>query len=599
MYTIHGIAVSTGIGIGKARILKEVTLSVSKEDINPSEIEQNIDLFNKSIQTIISEIDEFIGAYHSRGDKKTAEKIKNQNTKKNLTEDESIIETHKMILLDPEFHKEIKRYISEERMNLEKALYTHFTKTIDYFNNLNNELYADRAVDYDDVYRRLLMRIKKIDTNLQDEIEEGDVAVLDDIPPSMVSPFHKKGIAGIALRRGTKTSHSVIIARALGIPIITGIKHSHKIHNEDVLIIDAKNGKIIGNPTTEIIVEYQILEDQINHEKNILSGFKEISATTADCELIQLFTNIELPFEIDNILDLNTDGIGLFRTEFFYLDRKNLPEEVEQYEVYKMIAKKLGDKQFTIRTIDIGGDKVANWFSPPKEENPYLGCRGIRFSLKNKTIFKTQLLAILRASVYGKVQIMFPMIASIEEFIEAKEVLEECKNELRKKNIDFNEAIPIGTMIEIPSAAINSEILAKHSDFFSIGTNDLLQYTVAVDRNNETIANYYNPYSPAFLQLMMRAILSAKKYQKPVSICGELGNDHNFTAFLLCLGVREISVGSQHILGLKKHIRSINIMKGIPFLEDIQKCETIKDTELFINRLNNICIHNTRTFLVT
>ena len=573
MYRVEGYAVSNGIAIGKARVVKDKELIIPDFLIDISEVENCLLHFQNSLCAVIDDIDEFIKHFE-------------------LTEeDKNIIETHKMILLDPELHNSIKSLIKDDKMNLELAVYTHFTRTISYFRNLENELYADRAVDYDDVYKRLIFHIKKINNHILTDVSAGNIVIMEDVPPSLVSQLQKLGVIGIALQKGTKTSHSVIIARALGLPILTKIKHAHKIHNDDIIILDAKKGVIIGNPTKEVLKEYQELKEKIHLENDDLKGFIDLSAKTADCEIIKLLSNIELPIEIEQILRLKTDGIGLFRTEFFYLNRQNLPSEDEQYQEYRLIAQKLGQNPFTIRTIDIGGDKVANIYTKVQEANPNLGCRGIRYSLRYKNIFKTQLRAILRASVFGNVQIMFPMIASIEEFLEAKSVVEECKKELKAEKKAFDESISVGTMIEIPSAALYADVLAEHSDFFSIGTNDLLQYVVAVDRNNEHVAKYYNPFTPAFLLLIHKTIQSATKYNKPVSICGELANDKHFTAFLLCLGVRELSVGLEHTLDLKKHIRSINIQKGLPFLDEFSKCNTIKDTELFIKRMNSLCLY--------
>ena len=593
---IKGLSVSTGIALGKARFIKEKDLSIPENPIEEHEIDSHINLFRETIIAVIDQIDDFLLNFQINED------------------DKRIIETHKIILEDPELHKSIEKLIKEEKKNVEHALKIHFRFVVDFFKKLDNNLYSDRAIDYDDVYKRVIMYMKKIENIALNEIQEGDIILMDDIPPSWVSQLHRKKVVGIALYKGTKTSHSVIIARALGIPIVTGIKGAHKIYDGDFLILDACAGKIIIKPNIEIINKYKEQEQSIQKTNKQLESYKELSAKTVDCIDIDILSNIELSVETDQVIDLNSDGIGLFRTEFLYLNRQDLPSEEEQFLEYKMIIEKLGNKPITIRTIDIGGDKVAGWYSKYQrrltldkntengkvynetkyvkisEENPFLGCRGIRFSLQNKIIFKTQLKAILRASVLGDVRVMFPMISSLEEFLEAKEILNECKKELKNKNISFNDNIKVGTMIEIPSAVIVSDEIAKRSDFFSIGTNDLLQYTVAADRNNENVVNYYNPYNPAFLLLICKTVKSALKHNIPVSICGELANDMNFTAFLLCLGVRELSVGNQHILGLKKHIRTIDITQGKPFVKEIVKCSTKNETEMVIKKVNNMCV---------
>ncbi|MCK9329287.1 MAG: phosphoenolpyruvate--protein phosphotransferase [Candidatus Cloacimonetes bacterium] len=574
MYKIKGFPVSTGIAIGDAKIIKEKALVIEDFNINESQIDDELDKFHKSINAVIAEIEEFI-------------------TNFNITnEDESIIETHKMILQDPDFHDTIKNLIIKERKNLEQAIYLHFTRTIEYFKNLDNELYAERAIDYEDVYRRLIMHLKKIDNSILDNLSENDILIMNDIPPSLVSLVYQRKIQGLVLFKGTKTSHSVIIARALGLPLITGVKYPHKIHHLDKIIIDAQQGFIIGNPTQEVIKAYTKLKTDIIKENSELNTIKDLQTKTSNASSIKLLSNIELPIEIEHVLDLNSDGIGLFRTEFFYLNKQHLPTEEEQFNEYKNIALKLKNKIFVIRTIDIGGDKVAGWYSPDRETNPYLGCRGIRFSLRYTGIFKTQLRAILRASIFGNIQIMFPMISSIEEFLKAKEILDECCEELKNENKDFNQNIPIGTMIEIPSAAICSDALAKYCDFFSIGSNDLLQYTVAVDRNNESVSKYYTNYNPAFLQLITTTVKNAIKNNIPVAVCGEIASDKNFTAFLLNSGIKELSVGAEHSLSLKKYIRSIDSKKANLFIDEIYNCYTIEDSKNLINKINNISLFN-------
>ena len=574
MYKINGLSVSTGIGIGPAKKIKEKALIISDHIINDSEIEPCLAYLKKSINYLVKEIDDYIINFE-------------------LTKEYSdILETHKMILLDPELYKSIEKIVRTEKKNLEHAIYLHFMNTITYFKNLKNDFYAERAEDYEDIYRRLIIFLQKIDNSILNNIKKGDIIVINDIAPSLISDLNKIGIAGIVLSKGTKTSHSIIIARALGLPIITGIKQLHKIYQDTLLIIDANKGLLIGNPTKEIINKYESAIELFKDEKDKLTSFINKKSTTIDNININLYSNIELPIEIEQVLDLNSDGIGLFRTEFFYINKKKLPTEEEQFFEYKLLAEKLNNKPFIIRTIDIGGDKIAGWYSENKEENPYLGLRGIRFSLKYKNIFKTQLRAILRASVYGNVKIMFPMISSIEDFLEAVDILNECKNELINESKEFNENIPVGTMIEIPSAAIISDILVQYSDFISIGTNDLLQYTVAADRNNESVMKYYNPFTPAFLHLLLKIIKSSLKYNKSISICGELANDTRFTAFLLCSGVSDFSVGLEHILKIKKHISSIDVNKGISLINDFEKCSTIKDTENYINKINKLCYIN-------
>jgi len=572
MYQLPGLSVTTGIAIGKAVLIKDRTVQIEETEISEHQIEEELAFFKTTIDAVIVEIDQFIENFNL------------------INEDKNIIETHKMILQDPDFIASVENLVRKERKNLEQAIYIHFMRAIDYFKNLDNQLYAERACDYEDVFNRLMMHLKKIDSTVVDDISEGDIVVVSDIPPSMVSQIHKKGATGIILSKGSKTSHSIIIARALGLPIITGVKFQHIIHNDDVLILDAKKGFVIVNPSGESLKQFIELQKKIALETSELVDYIELIPTSANSEQIKILSNIDLPIEVDHILGVHSDGIGLFRTESFYIDRKNLPSEEEQYLTYKSVAEKLGERPFIIRTIDIGGDKVASWYAIEKEVNPNLGCRGIRFSLKYQSIFKMQLRAILMASAFGNVSIMFPMVSSVEEFTQARAVLQECKDDLHKANIAFNDNIPVGSMIETPSAAISSEALAKVCDFFSIGTNDLLQYTVAVDRSNEKIAGYYNHYNPAFLTLILKSVQSAKKYNIPVAICGEMAADTQFTAFLLNAGIRELSVGFDHTLKLKKYIRSVDTQKAVPYIEKLHDCLTLADTEGYINTINQICV---------
>jgi len=572
MYQLQGIAVTTGIAIGKAKLLKDRNVAVEEFEIDENQIEAELEFFKASISEVVNEIDQFIENFNL------------------INEDKTIIETHKMILLDPDFVISVEKLVRNDKKNLEQAIYIHFMRAIDYFKNLDNQLYAERACDYEDVFHRLMLHLKKIDSNVVDEIEEGDIVVVSDLPPSLVSQIHKKGATGIVMSKGSKASHSIIIARALGLPIITGVKFQHIIHQGDVLIIDSKKGFVLVNPVDHLFQEFIDLQKKIKREISDLIDYIELIPTSANSEEFKILSNIDLPIEVEHLLEVNSDGIGLFRTESFYNDRKNLPTEDEQYATYKSIAQKLGDRPLVIRTTDIGGDKVASWYTLEKESNPNLGCRGIRFSLKYKSIFKVQLRAILEASNFGNISIMFPMISTFEEFVEAKAVLDECKEELHRARVPFAENIPVGTMIETPSAAICADGLARVCDFFSIGTNDLLQYTVAVDRGNENIASYYNHYNPAFLTLILKTIQSAHKHKKPVAICGEMAADTQFTAFLLNAGIKELSVGVDHTLKLKKFIRSVDSKKGVPFVEKLYDCLTTSDAKNFIDRINEICV---------
>lgn len=543
MHSLNGVSVSSGVAFGKAVIIKERKIEFDERKIDKNEVDVELHRYDLAIKTLSKDIDDFIQQYAFS------------------KEDKSILETHKMILIDPEIYKGITSLVKDQLHNLEQAVTIYFNKTINFFKNLDNEFYAERSIDYKDSYERIMNFLLKIDSSLSDKIHEGSIIVTEDIPPSMVSELAKKKASGLILHKGNKTSHSVIIARALNIPVVTGIYYFHKIHEDDMLIIDAEQGLIIVNPDKITLEKYEEMKIKEDLEYELLKTIINCDSITQDNHKISLMANIELPTEINNVLNLNSDGIGLFRTEFFYINRALLPSEEEQFNIYKNIAVKLNSKPLTIRTIDIGGDKMANWYPHFTEDNPYLGCRGIRFSLKYPQVLKTQLKAILRASVFGNIKIMFPMISSVEEFKYAKKITYECMKELDEYFIDYNRDIKIGTMIEIPSAAILSEALAVESDFFSIGTNDLLQYTVAVDRNNESVSNYYNPYNPAFLRLIKMTVDAANQKQIPVSLCGELASDENFLPLLIKFGITEFSLSVHNLLKTKQSLKSINYEK--------------------------------------
>ncbi len=570
MQKLEGVSVSTGIAIGTAVILKEKKYDFEQRKINDLEIPEEIERYRSAVEFLCQEIDYNI------------EKIIS------VEEDKHIIEAHKLILSDPEIEIQVKDLICKQKHNLEYAVHLVYNQTISFFEKLENEMMAERSSDYKDVYHKLINYLTKRDSSIISKLKEGQIIVSEDISPSMISKLVEIGIKGIVLQKGARTSHSVIIARAMNLPIITGIYHLHKIHDDDRLILDAGMGLVIVSPNQEEEEFYIKLKSKHEEENHFLNKIISFECLSADSRKIHLMANIELPIEIDQVRNLHADGIGLFRTEFFYINRSVLPSEEEQFNVYKLIGEKMKSKPVIIRTIDVGGDKMANWYPNFKEDNPYLGCRGIRFSLKYPNVFKTQIKAILRASHFGNIQIMFPLISSLEEFMDAKNYVYECMRDLQKNDILFNNEIKIGTMIEIPSAALLSDSLAKKCDFFSIGTNDLLQYTLAVDRNNENVHQYYNPFNPAFIYLIMKTVESAKKNNIPVAVCGELAGDEKFIAFLLALGIEELSVSIYNILKIKQSIRSINISFIEQMVSSVCELTETKKMEDFLEKLDQM-----------
>ncbi len=537
MEIIKGIAVSSGIGIGYAKLVRKEKLLIKRKTIRNHEIENELLHFEKSVNHVVKDIDTLIeDLSHSKVNKE-------------------ILTTHKMILQDPEFSNKITKLISSELYSLENAINEHFSSLVELFNNMDNEYFSLRSQDYEDVADRLLGHLLKQEKDYFEKLDENSILIIENITPSGVTKAYEKKIKGFCTEKGSKNSHSSIIARSMNLPSVSGIsKILSIIKEEQLLIIDGSKGLLIISPDEKTLKEYRELHKREEDEKHKLQKLKNIESRTKDGKRILLMCNIEIPEEIELVLKYNSDGIGLFRTEFLFIGRIELPTENEQYEIYKKISKSCAPKPVIIRTIDVGGDKLSEILNIEHEENPNLGCRGIRISLENIPVFKTQIKAILRANSKGNVKIMFPMISSVDEVIKAKEVIEICKNELKKEKIAFNPEIEIGAMIEVPSAAITSDLIAEECDFLSIGTNDLIQYTLAVDRDNQTVVSYYQPNHPAVIKLMKTTIVNAHKKGVKVAICGEMASELEFIPILIGLGIDELSVSPGKILLIKKEI---------------------------------------------
>ncbi|MFA5499167.1 MAG: phosphoenolpyruvate--protein phosphotransferase, partial [Candidatus Cloacimonadia bacterium] len=386
------------------------------------------------------------------------------------------------------------------------------------------------------------------------------VLVMEDISPTDVARSYHSNISGICLVKGSKTSHSAIIARALGIPVVVGVTELLFSTKEgDQIIVDGNKGVVIINPEKEQLTAYQQQRDSELLEKEELETLIDLKSETKDAKYISLLCNIELKEELAAVLHAKADGVGLFRTEFLYVDRDELPSEEEQFEIYKNIAEEIGEKEFTIRTFDLGGDKLAKVLPTiVQEQNPFLGCRGIRLSLQYPEIFKTQIRAVLRASNYGNIWLMFPMIGSVDDMQMALDVVEECKLELDTEGITYDETMKIGAMIEVPAAVLSIDALAQLCDFFSIGTNDLVQYTLAADRNNKSVSQYYDPYHPAVIKLLYVTSEAAKRHNIKLSVCGELASDINYAPLLIGMGIETLSVNPSSLLQVKKRIMAID-----------------------------------------
>ncbi len=544
MLKLQGSGLIHKIVLGKAKLKTNHKIEVKKRNIVESEIENELARFRAGIDFLITDLDDL---------------ILNYSTSKT---DSDILNTQKLILKDPEFEKNINNLISNELLSLESALHTHFTDLISLFENMNNDYFAQRSADYRDVYGRFHRHLRGEDDIFSEDNLKEYIFVAKDIEPSMMIKLISKNVAGICLEESSYTAHSAIIAKSAGIPLIYKCKGATSaISNDDLLILDGNTGEVIINPEEKILEKYQILIKKEKEEESVRHDFAQKLCKTKDGERIYIYNNVEFAEELDIAKRMQFDGIGLFRTEFIFLEHSNLPDEDEQFEIYKKIMEMSDGKKITFRTIDIGGDKASKILNISHEKNPNLGLRGIRLALRFENHFRNQLRAILRAGIFGNARIMFPMISGISELRKAKQILQECKDDLREKKIPFLENIKIGIMIEVPSAVMISDLLAKEIDFFSFGTNDLVQYLLAVDRDSENVGEYYNPYHPAVIRSLKKVVDAASENNVDVSICGELGSDENFIPILLGLGIRNLSITPAMTDNVKYQISKLNYEK--------------------------------------
>lgn len=467
----------------------------------------------------------------------------------------AVFESHIMLLDDPEFIGAIKNDVETNLINAEKALQDTTAAFLSIFEEMEDEYMKERASDIKDVARRIL---KNLSGKGKQDLSLGyskSVVVAHDLTPSDTAQLDKSKTVAFLTDIGGKTSHSAIMARTLEIPAIVGLRDITKlVKNGDLVIVDGTEGLVFINPDAATLKEYEEKKIAFEAEKEELKKLLNIETRSKAGKRIEVVGNIGKKEDVLKVLENGGEGVGLFRTEFLYMDRDSMPTEEEQFEAYKFVAEKLEGKPLVIRTLDIGGDKKLSYLPMPEEMNPFLGYRAIRLCLDRTDIFKVQLRALLRASAYGNLKIMFPMISSIDEFVSAKALLAECAEELKKEAIPYNENLETGIMIEIPSAAIMADEFAKHVDFFSIGTNDLIQYTLAADRMNEKISYIYNPMHPAVLRLIKMTIDAAHKEGKWCGMCGEMAGDESAIATLVSYGLDEFSMSASAILKAKKII---------------------------------------------
>lgn len=553
---LKGKGVSEGIGLGKAVILKNEEIKPEKIQIEDVELEK--ENFYHAVDEVESEIEKLI--------------------KKLSGTEKDIMQAYLIILKDPILLQETIEIIEKEKCNAAYATEVGFNKIIQIFEEMEDPYMAARSADIADMKKKVLYKIlSKEEINLS-QLPSNTILVTNELTTSDTAKLNLKNIAGIITQVGGVNSHMAIMARTHEIPAIVGIKQIMKQINEnDSIAINGGTGEIFVNPPKEEWMKFQQIKENSKKEKEKLETYKKEISSTKDGHHIELLANIGGPQDVEIVVNNTAEGVGLFRSEFLYMNSEDFPTEKEQFEAYKKVAEKLQNRKIVIRTLDIGGDKNLKYMKLPKEDNPFLGYRAIRIFLDNISLFKVQLRAILRASVYGNLAIMLPMISSIEELRDAKKIIQEVKEELKAKQIPFNENIEIGIMIEIPSAALMAEELAKECNFFSIGTNDLIQYTVAVERGNEKVANLYTHVHPAVIKLIKSTIDGAHKNNILCGMCGEAAGDSSFIPLLIGLGLDEFSMNANKILQTRKLIRELNFEECQRLAEEVLKLKTTEE----------------------
>ncbi len=538
---IKGIAASSGIAIAKAYKLVMPDLTVT--------------------QATIEDVDAEIAKYEEAMAKtsKELETIKEAASKNLSAEEAAVFDAHALVLADPELKTQVEDKIKAEKLNAPAALDSVAKTFVMIFESMDDEYFKERAADIKDVSRRLLANLLGKPLPNPALIDEEVVIIADDLTPSDTAQLNKNLVKGFATNIGGRTSHSAIMARSLEIPAVVACKTiTEEVNDGDMIVLDGIEGEVYINPSEEEITKYEAKRDEYLAYRAELKLLKNEKTVTTDGHHVELVANIGGLGDLEAVIENGAEGVGLFRTEFLYMESADLPTEEQQFEVYKAVLEGVDGKPVVVRTLDIGGDKEIAAIDLPKEMNPFLGVRAIRLCFQREDIFRTQLRALLRASVYGDLRIMFPMIATLQEFRKAKGILLEEKEKLLAEGIEVSETLQVGIMIEIPAAAVLADQFAKEVDFFSIGTNDLIQYTFAADRMSSTISYLYQPYNPSILRLVKHVIESAHAEGKWAGMCGEMAGEQMAAPLLLGLGLDEFSMSATSVLAQRKLIRSLS-----------------------------------------
>ncbi|HCU9933469.1 TPA: phosphoenolpyruvate--protein phosphotransferase [Staphylococcus aureus] len=564
---IKGIAASDGVAIAKAYLLVEPDLTFDKNE-KVADVEGEVAKFNNAIEASKVELT----------------KIRN-NAEVQLGADKAaIFDAHLLVLDDPELIQPIQDKIKNENANAASALTDVTTQFVTIFESMDNEYMKERAADIRDVSKRVLSHILGVELPNPSMIDESVVIVGNDLTPSDTAQLNKEFVQGFATNIGGRTSHSAIMSRSLEIPAIVGTKSiTQEAKQGDMIIVDGLNGDVIVNPTEDELIAYQDKRERYFADKKELQKLRDADTVTVDGVHAELAANIGTPNDLPGVIENGAQGIGLYRTEFLYMGRDQMPTEEEQFEAYKEVLEAMDGKRVVVRTLDIGGDKELSYLNLPEEMNPFLGYRAIRLCLAQQDIFRPQLRALLRASVYGKLNIMFPMVATINEFREAKAILLEEKENLKNEGHDISDDIELGIMVEIPATAALADVFAKEVDFFSIGTNDLIQYTLAADRMSERVSYLYQPYNPSILRLVKQVIEASHKEGKWTGMCGEMAGDETAIPLLLGLGLDEFSMSATSILKARRQINGLSKNEMTELANRAVDCATQEEVIELVN----------------
>jgi phosphotransferase system enzyme I (PtsI) len=576
-FLLHGIGVSGGIAIGRAQLVSHATVEVSHYQIKPDQVPAEIARFDAAIAQVTTELDTLWG------------QMQDPDTPSEVG---AFIDVHAMLLRDETLAKAPREIIAGTLCNAEWALVQQMNGLVEQFDQIEDTYLRERKQDVVQVVERVLtVLLGKPGHILPQRPEQRTILVAHDLSPADMIRYKKHAFAAFLTDLGGATSHTAIVAKSLNIPAVVAVHNGRSlIRDGEWLIVDGARSVVIVNPDKTVLAEYRLKQEEFDLERQKLRRLKTKRATTLDGREVELHANIELPGDVGDVLDNGGSGVGLFRSEFLFLNRQGLPSEDEQFEAYRAVASGLAGRPVTIRTFDLGADKSMEGISAGLDRvamNPALGLRAVRFCLSEPGLFTTQLRAILRASHFGKVKILIPMLCNVQELAQAMQLIERAKESLRVERAPFDENIPIGGMIEIPAAVLSISAFAARLDFLSIGTNDLIQYTLAIDRADDAVAHLYDPTHPAVLKLLSMAIKGAGKAGKPIAVCGEMAGEVTFTRMLLGMGLREFSMHPNHLLAVKQRVLTSDVALLESTVARMLRTDDPERIALYLDRLNS------------